>query len=326
MPYNTFPYLTIDGGTSGNTYYTSAYALSASGGYTLTQQFPTITLAKAPIVSSYSLVNAVQVRILASEFYNLLGTFNSATNMWANDSVTLGANSFKNAVVAVKNSYSDISHAIVSVGYFSNVYSDYTNYVNNYFGAEMGSINIFGAGVYFSYKPNGDTGFGSTDFYNLLTGSPGGTSPNYGSYPDVSGGITGDIGNATLPAAALAAQTTYPSIATAGSITISDINNTLHYVANNDIFGNRSTAPDFNNTDNKSISSGFIPGDLIYIPNGIEIVLDLQILPGVNPTPSNWTTTTVTTQNIIGGGVSYTESSMDELLRVYTAPLLIELI
>jgi len=322
---NPYPYITADvGGT--HAYYDSSqnfYAVLAIGGFTVTQQFPTITLPLAPAIAKYNVGNAVQIRLPASSFNSKLGTYENTVsypNQFTNYNLVYTATDLYNDVLAENNAG---NNPVISVGIFSNLYNDYTTFVNGYFSSQAGSTTLFAGGAYFSYKPNGVTVFTITDLNNILKGTFGG-SGNLGAYPDVSGGINTSLD--TWIKTSSNGTSTAPTSYYKGQITIANVSSLLQYAANNNIFGNRSGVPMVSGSNtNKDISGGFVPGDLIYISKGIEAILDVQIALGMNAMPSNFTT--ITTTNITNDptGASYSSQAMDELLKIYNADLLIEL-
>lgn len=109
-------------------------------------------------------------------------------------------------------------------------------------------------------------------------------------------------------------------LAITGTITIYNVNNLLQYAVDNNVFGNRA------NISGNSIIDGFRPGDLILVPSGTTITLNLQIDLG-SSIPSyglNQVSSTSIKYNDTNYRVS-TTAAMNNINRVLTAPLLIEL-
>jgi surface protein len=128
-----------------------------------------------------------------------------------------------------------------------------------------------------------------------------------------------------------------------GSITISDINKLLRYAVDGNIFGNRDPSgnngsnnaadPSFNY--NYGVGDGFMSGDLIFIPNGMQITLNLNIaaeayLPINNiGSSSSYLTSLMSSQQSSFEYNNYysisTTSSLTNINRIVKAPILIRL-
>lgn len=106
-----------------------------------------------------------------------------------------------------------------------------------------------------------------------------------------------------------------------GTITIYNVNNLLQYAVDANVFGNRA------NVVGNTISSGFLDGDLILVPAGTTITLDLQIDLGSSNIPPSGLHQ-VSSSTIKYGDYRYsvsTVAAMNNISRVLTAPLLIKL-
>ena len=106
-----------------------------------------------------------------------------------------------------------------------------------------------------------------------------------------------------------------------GTITIYNVNNLLQYAVDANVFGNRA------NIAGNTISTGFLDGDLILVPAGTTITLDLQIDLGSSNIPSSGLHQ-VSSSTIKYGDYRYsvsTVAAMNNISRVLTAPLLIKL-
>jgi hypothetical protein len=106
-----------------------------------------------------------------------------------------------------------------------------------------------------------------------------------------------------------------------GTITIYNVNNLLQYAVDANVFGNRA------NIAGNTISTGFLDGDLILVPAGTTITLDLQIDLGSSNIPSSGLHQ-VSSSTIKYGDYRYsvsTVAAMNNINRVLTAPLLIKL-
>jgi hypothetical protein len=153
---------------------------------------------------------------------------------------------------------------VVSVGTYSNLYSNFNEYVNIYFSYPTGFSTLFAN----SYDTNYNNSiFDASAFIHIINGYT--VTPQGDYIKDLS-----------------------------GSITISNINNILRYIIDTNVFGNRnpssgSTADSSNNTTNYGTShnyglnDGFIAGDLIMIPSGTTITLQLEIDPEISYPTNN---------------------------------------
>lgn len=249
------------------------YAITAQGGYNISQQFPTIYLKMINPINKYDITNALQVKLPASLFNSKLGQYTdlyngNIYNRWDNDIITLTSSEFLANITA---------NQVISLGTYMTLYSDFNNYVNDYF----------------SYASNFNSLFAPVDQFDFNSG--------------------------VFDANAYIALIREP-LAITGTITIHEINRLLQYAVDTNVFGNRSGA-----TDN-SIGGGFKPGDLILVPSGTTITLDLQIdlgssIPSNGP---NQISSSIIKYNDSNYRVS-TTAAMNNINRVSTAPLVIEL-
>ena len=279
------------------------------------QGFETITQLTEASFNSYDMTNAVQVLFDVKTFNTKLGitkdannsaitatSYDEATETFPNDSITINASEFKSGIPS--------SSRIVSVGKYSTLFSDFINYIHMYFGYAGGFASIFNSGT--TYDICGGV-FNADSLYKLIKQS----SANSGN-----GVYVKDL---------------------SGSITVSNINKLLRYAVDGNIFSNRDPSgnngsrnasdPSFNY--NYGVGDGFMAGDLIFIPNGTQITLNLNIaaeayLPinNIGPSSSYLETLRATQQTAYQYNGYYTETttaSLTNINRVVTAPLLIRL-
>lgn len=168
---NSYP-LNLSSGLSG-----PLYTITGIGGFDISQNFPKITLASVTSITKYDVTNAVQVVIDVNVFNNKLGEYNSTTNRFQNDNITITAAEF----------LQDVSSAnqIVSVGYLSSIYSDFAVFTNNYFNYSSSLPSIFSSTAPFSYN-NGI--FNSSAFINIINAHTPDSSGGY--IQALSGSIT----------------------------------------------------------------------------------------------------------------------------------------
>jgi hypothetical protein len=292
------------------------FAFTATGGFEMAQGFETITQLTEASFNSYDMTNAVQVLFDVKTFNTKLGitkdannsvitatSYDEASETFPYDEITIDASEFKTGIPS--------SSRIVSVGKYSTLFSDFINYIHMYFGYAGGFASIFNSGT--TYDINGGV-FDADSLYKLINQS----SSNNGN-----GVYVNDL---------------------SGSITISNINKLLRYAVDGNIFANRdptgantgsnnASDPSFNY--NYGVGDGFMAGDLIFVPNGTKITLNLNIaeeayfpINNIGPSSSYLTTLRDAQQNSHQHNGYYTETttaSLTNINRVVTAPLLIRL-
>jgi hypothetical protein len=278
------------------------YAITALGGYTIEQQFSTIKLAAQNPINKYDVTQALQVKFDVRDFNEKIGLYkdqnnrfildsslNTLVNRFPTDTITLSAAEFVSGMTAAQ---------VISVGTYSTIYTDFISYVNTYFGYAGGFSSLFASVSQFDYN-NGI--FDANAFINIINER----------VIDASGAYVARL---------------------TGTITIYNINNLLQYAVESNVFANRNhitgtTAGDPNNPANYGMRDGFLAGDLILIPTGTRITLNLIIDLGSSNITTSGLNQTSTSRTKYGNG-SYTESttaSLTNINRVLTAPLLIKL-
>jgi hypothetical protein len=265
------------------------YAIYASGGFTMFQELPTIQYVNNNVpIAPYDVTNAIQVLFNVSTFNKKIGitkdannnvistSFNSSTNLFPNDSIVLSASEFVSGMSKSQ---------VISVGTYSTLYSDFNNYVNNYFSYAGGFASLFSRNSDYDIH---DGLFDASAFINIITEHS----------VDASGAYVSAVN---------------------GQIEIFNINNILRYLINTNIFDNR----EINVT---TVQDGFLAGDLIIIPSGTAITLNLTLdyLPFINEGPDNVNLQGNFTEKY--GSKDYTETTtpnINNITRKLTAPLLI---
>jgi len=299
------------------------FAFTASGGFVMEQGFETITQLTEASFNSYDMTNAVQVIFDVKTFNTKLGITKDASNSaiistsydevsetFPYDEITIDASEFKTGIPS--------SSRIVSVGKYSTLFSDFVNYIHMYFGYAGGFASIFNSGT--TYDICGGI-FDADSLYKLIN-----------QYDTSSNGVyVNDL---------------------SGSITISNINKLLRYAVDGNIFSNRDPSgnngsnyasdPSGNDASNDyyfrynyGVGDGFMAGDLIFVPNGTRITLNLNIaaeayLPINNiGASSSYLEALRTAQRdsyqYNGYYTETTTASLTNINRVVTAPLLIRL-
>ena len=178
---------------------------------------------------------------------------------------------------------------VLSVGKYSTLYSDFVSYVRTYFGYSGGFSSLFNAASEFEIN-NGV--FDANALMNLMTGSQ----------ETATGAYTRDL---------------------SGSIVIGNINKLLRYAVDANVFGNRDPQ-----TKNYGLADGFVAGDMVWIPEGTTIKLNLDIdaesfAPVNNAGPENVSQETNYSANNFS---SQTSATTTNITRILTAPLLIKMI
>jgi hypothetical protein len=260
-------------------YAESVYALNATGGFTMERGFDTIELAAQTAPVHVDVTDAVQVTMAVATFSDKLGAFTTATDSFANDSITLSAAELKAGLTA---------NSVISVGKYSTLYSDFQTYVAAYFGFNGGFESLFTAASEFAIDTNNT--FAAASFIALLNGD-----------------------------SEVAAAGNYVNELT-GSITIANIGEILKYAVDSNVFGNRDPA-----TQNWGLGDKFVAGDLIWVPAGTQITLNLAIDSEALAPLNNLSAATSSS----GAGTNFAESTVATttlITRVSHAPLLIKLV
>jgi hypothetical protein len=165
-----------------DTVYTSeVYAFEATGGFTMERGFDTIKLAEQTAPVYVDVTDAIQIKMDVLTFNDKLGLFDSVTDSFSNDEISLSAEELTAGVT--------VDSQIISVGKYSTLYSDFQSYVAGYFGLAGGFSSLFTAASEFAIDT--DNTFTAASFIALLTASAQDPSGRYIS--DLSGSIT--IGN-----------------------------------------------------------------------------------------------------------------------------------
>jgi hypothetical protein len=250
------------------------YTITAQGGFNISQKFPIIKLTTVNPINKFDVTNTLQITLSAELFNVKLGTYTSTYNgsiynRWSNDVISLTSSELLNNI--------KFSKQIISLGTYTTLYSDFIQYVDQYF--SIAASSIFSTVQNFNYN-NGI--FDANAFITLIN----------------------------------------EPLALSGTITIYNINSLLQYAVDTNVFGNRS------GVNGNSIADGFAPGDLILVPSGSSITLDLQIDLG-SANVYSYGLNQVSSNSIRYNNNNFrvsTTADMNEIKRVVTAPLVIELV
>jgi len=305
----------VNASHSNTVYDGSVNCFAATGGFSMERGFDDIKLAATSAPAFVDVTNSVQVLMDVATFNAKLGLVKNGTNTAVTStSFSVVDDFFKvsNAEVSsITISSAEFTSGIgkatqvISVGKYSTLYSGFQSYVAAYFGFDGGFSSLFAAASEFAIDSTNV--FNGASFRSLLTSSA-----------DVSGAHIIDL---------------------SGSITISNITQLLKYAVDANVFGNRTpsgangTAVDPNNNVDYGVADGFMAGDLIWVPNGTTIKLNLNIdaesfaplnnigLTNGSTLASSQSSTFADTNFTMG-----TTATTTNINRVVTAPLLIKLV
>lgn len=246
------------------------YAFHATGGYDMEAGFATVTTLAQMDLSYCDVTDALQIEFPVSLFNDKLGTYHAETQAFikdevANDSISISASDFKAALILGGKSQ------IVSVGAYASMYTNFQTYVTTYFGLPNGFASLFA-------KANESLELSGTNdqenLFNLFTAPKNDTSE--GAVPGQASEMLDDISGNYIKDLS-------------GNIVISDIVRLLRFAVDYNAFGNRvPIGPDeANGPMNWGVNDRFQPGDLIYVPTGTKITLDVDISSELQTSPFN---------------------------------------
>ena len=309
----------------------SVFAFDASGGFVMEQGFRTVDALPDSSFNEFDVTNALQIVLDVSYLNGLLNlvkdyttgaiittSYTAETQEFDVSSITITAADFK----------VQLPHygRIIGVGAYANMYTNFENYVKQYFGYAGGFASLFDQTTSSLFD------LSSNDFiniHNLLVP----ISPDTSGFTDISGDFDEISGNYIKDLS--------------GNIAINNITKLLRYAVDTNIFGNRNvgtSADPSGNPLNFGVGDGFMAGDLIYVAAGTQITLDLDIQSELstitynNPNTSTAstfsgidTTTTsadsaITTMVVLGDYSSVSSITRKNINRVLKAPLLIRLV
>jgi photosystem II stability/assembly factor-like uncharacterized protein len=294
MEYPLTPYSQNSYGT----YIGKFYAFNASGGFTVTQGFNQIQLAAVSALAQYDVSGAVQLQFSSRTLNSKLSIMKDSSNIDVVEALydpqtdALSIDSIKICSCDLTDGIN--TNSVISVGMLQNLYSDFKYTVGAYFGDPDGFASLFSQVSDFDINNGGI--FDASAFVQVVN------SAQF----NMAGSFISDL---------------------SGDVTISNINETLRYVVDTNIFKNRFPSP---NKTNYGVVDGFMAGDLIFIPNGFTITLSLDIqgesiLPINNIGPTNLNAIT----NIINWTRGYnkrsTTYSTTNITQATTVPILLSL-
>jgi photosystem II stability/assembly factor-like uncharacterized protein len=297
--------------TQNNGMYTGVtYVLDSFGGFSIDQTFQNIQLNKDLLIAKYDVIDAIQIKYSVRKMNEKIGIIKDLINKdkvievtsydYANNNIL---NSYGNIVRSVTVSSQDFldnlsTNNIISMGKMSTLYSDFNFTVMKYFGAPPGITSIFKNVNEFSVNKGI---FDASAFVFLVNNI-------------IFDGITGSVISPLE-----------------GYFTINNLNENLRFICESNIFDNR--PKNGYNGNNYTNYNGFMPGDLIYIPNGISITLDIEIEPIDSNAYSNISNVGPLNLNSVNNVINYsipnknihktTTSSVTHIKQTYSVPILI---
>jgi len=230
--------------TQNGIYTGECYVFESSGGFAIESTFPEINLAPMTPLSQFDVTEAIQMTFSVRKLNDQLGIIKDECNNVILEVLNydLSGQSLQTDSINIESTEflnSINSQNIISMGNLSTLYSDFNYTVMQYFGDPTGLNTLF------SYN-------------NTLQMTNGVFDP--ASFLNLINGITFNIDG-------------YYITDLSGSFTINDVNNHLRYVCDTNVFGNRTDTSDFI----FETRHGFLEGDLVFIPNGMSITLNVNI-------------------------------------------------
>jgi hypothetical protein len=267
------------------------FAFDASGGFAVQEGFKNIIINPISKLVEIDTTNTIQVLMDYKYINSLLGisyeliSINDTIryDICANTDFYIDAsgifiNDTDDTIVLSANQFvENISESnILSVGSLSTVYTDYLNYVNNIFNPSKNS-EVFTAST---LDICSNSLLNASGFISLISNR---SNPNWNT--NYSGYLT-DL---------------------SGDITISNISKIIRYSCQYNIFNNR--------TNGQTVYDAFQPRDLIYVPNGIQVSLNVGIKVNSNSQIDAFINNTVTKD------LSYNDISGNQIIfeELYSA-------
>ena len=315
---------------------TSFYAFNASGGFQMNRGFDEIMLAEQEAVGTYDLTNAIQISFDVRTFNRKLGIFKDASNLSLvddGDKVGDGSNVYFDVSSSVfRNTNTGLevdtinltaqelqsgltdARQVMSVGAYSTMYSSFISYVHTYFGYAGGFSTLFQNAETFDIDGGGI--FDGSSLLALLHASS-----------DGSGAYTSAV---------------------SGSITMANVVEVLRYAVSTNCFNNRDScsnelpsgiSTDASNRSCYGVQDGFLAGDLVWIPAGTTVSLNVDIdseavgsvINNIGPATTASFIASLNNNvllNYTQSGASFgnqTTATLTNISRTLTAPLVIRL-
>ena len=284
----------INDPTYAETYASEVYAINATGGFETVQEFNQITLLAQTAITKYDVTNAVQIKMDRTWFNDQLGAYDTVTDTFTNDTFNIEVDDMKSLYVSAN---------VISTGKFSTLYSDFTTYVNNYFGMAGGFETLFAAASEF----------------RVASGAASEDAPQF----------LGDELGALINGADTIASGTAGISELTGSIVLSNLKQLLRYAVDSNCFGNRTVGVDETaaGATNFGVNDKFLAGDMFWVPDAFTITLNLAIdSEAILPLNNQGSTYDQTITEGSALFASSTTANTTLITRTVRAPMLIKLI
>jgi len=275
-----------------------SYAFNAAGGFNVNQTMNQLNLATADALAQYDVSGCVQVTFSARTLNKKLSIMKDSSNI---DVVEALYDPHTNLLLtdSINLCTCDFidginTNSVISVGQLQYLYSDFIYTVGSYFGDPNGFSSLFSLVNEFDINNGGI--FDASAFIQVVN------SAQF----NMQGSFVSDL---------------------SGEVKISDINKTLRYALEGNVFRNR--FPNENKL-NYGVVDGFIAGDLIFIPEGFTITLSINIQPeSILPINNIGPTNLDAIRPIINWTRGYikrsTTYSTTNITQVTTLPVLLQL-
>jgi hypothetical protein len=227
------------------------FAFDASGGFAVQEGFRNIVVNPISKLVQIDTTNTVQITmdykyinsLIGISYKYIDGSYNiiSATDTYIDASGIFIGDPSDNVVMNAQQFISNITtESVLSVGSLSTLYTDYYSYIQQVFQPSAGSTVFTTSNIDVS-----NSLLDANGFIALISS----LSPSYGYQPTNTNAYITDL---------------------SGSITISNISQILRYSCTYNIFNNRPAG-------RFTVYDAFQPGDLIYVPGGIQVVLNVGL-------------------------------------------------
>jgi len=290
------------------TYTGVAYVLDSIGGFSIDQTFSQIQLSNGLPISKYNVSEAIQIKYNVRTMNEKIGVIKDQNNDQVlqviyydpmNENLIDDFGNIKDTVTVTSSDFlkSLTTDNIISMGKMSTLYNDFNYTVMQYFGAPAGFSSVFQNVSQFSINQGI---FDASAFVSLV---------NSITFDNATGSVITPLN---------------------GYFTIKNLNSHLRFICGSNVFGNRPT----NGYNGSSYTpfNGFMSGDLIYIPNGISITLNVGIEAEPYNFPSNKGTLNLKS---VDSMINYskpqmnihkvTTSTITDITQTYSVPILIVL-
>jgi hypothetical protein len=272
------------------------YAFSGLGGYIMEEGIKTITMLPVNQINQFDVTDSVQVKFNVATFNSKLGLIKDPSNIHIiSTTFDTNTNTFPTDTITITSpdfqSGVNTLGEVISVGRLQYAYSDFIAYLDDYFNYPPGFSTLFTLSSQIDIN-NGV--FDASAFLHVI---------NEQQYNPSTGEYVNDL---------------------SGSVQVDYINQLLNYICYADPFNNRDP------TLNITIQDGFIARDLVFVPDGVSMTLNLDIINNnivLNNLGYNNVAYLNQTYNYTSGYFSVnTTVTNTNIKRVIKAPLLMVLV